>query len=120
MLNNDSLRFEVTLPVDDSDRSVVFFTLMIEGLPVPLESTVNGNVLTMSDTIRDIIIPDVELFGITLTITADVIGNGTATVVEDDINGNIDLELIVTEPNIPIPGVPTEFTDNCILVGSRL
>ena len=119
LLNNDSLRFEITPPVDDSDRSIVFFTLMIDGLPLPLESTVSGNVLTVSDTIRDIVIPalDIPIVG-TINITADVIGNGTATVVGDDINGSIDLQLTITEPtNNPL--LPSEIIDNCLLTGSR-
>ena len=119
LLNNDSLRFEITPPVDDSDRSIVFFTLMIDGLPLPLESTVSGNVLTVSDTIRDIVIPalDLPIIG-TINITADVIGNGTATVVGADINGSIDLQLTITEPtNNPL--LPSEIIDNCLLTGSR-
>jgi len=117
-LNSDSLNFEVKVPVDDQDKSKVFFTLFIDGFPVDLESTVMGNILTMSDTVRDFVIPDVDLpvLGPT-TVTADVIGNGSAMVVGDEVNGSIDLEMNISDPSFP--GVPLDFADNCILFGKR-
>jgi len=118
ILNSDSLNFEVKVPVDDQDKSQVFFSLLIGGFPVDLESTVMGETLTMSDTIRDFVIPDVDLpvLGST-TITADVIGNGSATVSGDDVDGSIDLEMNITDP--AFPGVPLDFMDNCILFGKK-
>ncbi len=106
-LNNDSLTFEIKEPVDDSDKSIAILALSF----VDLASTINGNELILSDTIRGLVIPDVELLG---TITADVIGNGVAILEGDSISGNIDLELDITSP----PGLPT-IIDNCTLTGVR-
>lgn len=117
VLNSDSLTFEVKEPVDASEpKSTAYFSLLISGFPVDLESTVMGNTLTMSDTIRDFVIPDVDLpiLGST-TITADIIGNGSATVMDADgtIDGSIDLEMLVTEP------ISLTISDNCLLFGNK-
>lgn len=118
ILNNDSLQFEVKLPVDDSDKSRVFFSLLVNGFSLDLESRVEGDILTMSDTITGLIIPDADIPILGPTdITADVIGNGTAMVMGELIEGSLELQLEITDP--AIPGFPLDFTDICILTGTR-
>jgi len=64
-------------------------------------------------------IPDVDIpiIGST-TVTADVIGNGTATLPDEDtLDGSIDLTMDISDPSIP--GLPSVYNDNCILIGRR-
>ena len=108
IINSDSLVFSITEGVND-DVSNVVISLSIDGFPIPLRATIMGDEMTVSDRLEGVMIPDIPLLG---TITADVIGSGSATFSEStntldgDITITIDSEdLLILNPVMDMCGL---------------
>ena len=105
-INSDSLNFEIKEPVDDSDRNVAILSLSIDGFPVDLAGMVEGDTFTLRDTLRDVVISN-------LNLTADaVIGVGSAVILPDEtLSGTI---------NLTIQSILPDISDDCIIVGMKI
>ena len=115
-LDNDSLMFSISEPVDITDAFEVILTLQIDGIPVNLEGNVSANTLTIDDTLQNFTIPNFLPLGMdTIDITVDVIGLGNAVISDDEqtIEGPLNLRLEFTDGSGFIE-------DDCFLVGERL
>ena len=105
-INSDSLAFEIKEPVDDSDKSVAVLSLTIDGLGVDFNGRMEGNTFTVSDTLTDVMIPN-------LGLTADrVTGNGSAEILADGtLSGSITLGLTA---------LIIDIEDECTIVGEKI
>lgn len=115
VLNSDSLVFNITEAVED-DVSKVIFNLVVEGFPIPLEATVDGDKVIVDDKIEGVTIPSVEVIpGLPIDLIADVTGVGEALYNESDdsITGTIEITLDVTSP------LPQSVGDICAVFGKK-
>ncbi len=116
VLDSDSLEFVIKEAVAD-DRQLVVLGLLIEGIPVDLEGMINGNELIIRDTFTNFAIPDfpnpVDSTQ-TLTLIANVIGDGTATLSADEttITGVLNLDIQATDGSL-------NAQDMCDLIGTK-
>jgi len=115
LINSDSLVFSITEGVDDNVSNVIF-NLVIEGLPVPLRGTVDGDVVTVDDKLEGVTIPGVEIVpGVPVTIMADVTGQGSATYTESakTLAGEINITIEATSP------ITLTVMDACAMMGVK-
>lgn len=118
ILDSDSLAFTIKEPVDQSDKSLVIFSMIIDNFPVDLESTIEGDVLTIDDTEENFVIPGVVLVpdSMAMNITADVTGLGSATLTADNqLNGTLNLTIVSKDASSQ-----TTLLDICVLMAEKL
>lgn len=108
-VSNDSLIIKIDPSLDETNKSEVILNIPISGVDVSLRGTVANGTLTINDELKDVVIPDVPFIG---TIMGDVLGEGTATMSNDNntLNGNV-----MVTVKTPI----TDIVDNCTIVGQR-
>lgn len=110
-LSNDSLTVIIEPGLDPDEKNSIIVSIEIMGFPIPFRGTVSGDTLTIMDELKDATIPDLPLIG---TITADVLGEGTATLSSDlnTLTGNVNL-------TISAAILPADIGGDCQLVGTR-
>ncbi len=110
-LSNDSLLIVIEPGLDENDKSSIILSLEVMGILISFRGSVDGETLTIMDELKDAVLPDLPTIG---TITADVVGTGSATLSSDlsTIDGTVNL--VVTAAGLPVP-----ITGECTLVGMR-
>ncbi|MBT8190515.1 MAG: hypothetical protein HKN67_04740 [Saprospiraceae bacterium] len=108
-VSNDSLIIKIDPSLDEANKTEVILNIPISGVDVSLRGTVANGTLTISDELKDVVIPNVPFIG---TIMGDVIGEGSATMSNNNntLNGNV-----MVTVKTPL----TDIVDNCTIVGQR-
>ena len=111
-LDNDSLMFSISEPVEQESAFAVILTLIIDQIPVNLDGVIDGNTLIIDDTLPNFTLPDFPIDGVSTTV--NIIGLGNAVFSDDGqrMEGPLTLTLQLTDGS-------GSFEDTCILVGMR-
>lgn len=115
-ISTDSLVFTISEALDADDKSGVILELTLGGFPVPisLEGSVAGDILSISSTLEDVTIPNIPVLG---TIMADVEGEGSATI--DDASGTLAGNVMVTVTSPALVFLGGSLTDDCTITGMK-
>ncbi len=106
VINQDTVEFEITQPVDPNEKSKVTISFVVTGLPISLEATVNGNNLTFADiTLNNI---PFEVSGV--MVDADITFSGGASISGDQITANLMVSALAAGLNL---------ADDCVLTGTK-
>ena len=108
-VNNDSLIIKIDPSLDQTNKSEVILNIPISGVDVALRGSVANGTLTINDELKDVVIPNVPIVG---TVMGDVVGEGTATMSNDNntLTGNV---------MVTVKTAFTDIVDNCTIVGQR-
>ena len=111
-LDNDSLMFSISEPVEIESAFAVILTLIIDQIPVDLDGIIDGNTLIIDDTLPNFTLPDFPVDGVSTTV--NIIGLGNAVFSDDrqTMEGPLTLRLEFTDGSGFIE-------DTCTLIGTR-
>lgn len=112
-LDNDSLMFSVKEPVAPTDINHVILVLQIDGLPVELNGSINGNSLIIDDTVENLSVPDFPIDGVATIVDVTGLGNSTLSSDEQSMAGELKLTLVFADGS-------GQVEDTCGLTGNKL
>ena len=107
VINQDSVEFEITDPVDPNEKAKVTISFIVTGIPISFEADVDGNDLTF-DPLELTNIP-IEIAG--EMVEADLTFSGGAT-----IDGNTLTAVISVTAEV----LGLQLADECTLVGDKV
>jgi hypothetical protein len=114
VIGSDSIAFTIEESLDATNKNGILLNLTLASVPIPiaLEGTVSGDVLSISSLLTGVTIPGLPVIG---TIMGDVEGTGSATITSDVLTGNVTVKVI--SPALVFLG--GSISDNCVLVGTK-
>lgn len=106
VINQDTVEFEITEPVDPEEKSKVTISFVVTGIPISLEADVDGNDLMFEDiTLANI---PFEIAGV--MVEADITFSGGAV---------IDGDVITATLNVSALAAGLMLSDMCTLIGNK-
>jgi len=105
--NSDSLVFSIDPAIAVTDLNGIILNLSIDGNPLALAGSVSGDTLFIMDEITGV---PIDIMG--LSVNGNVAGDGSATIANNNLSGEIELELSTA-------GLPIVLTDKCVLTGEK-
>jgi len=110
-LSNDSISFSIIEGLDPDVTSDIILELIVDGFPLAIAGTVDGDVLILMQELNGVPVP--TPLG---EFPGDVTAVGMATVTDDDqsLTATLDLDVLVESPlgNLPV-------ADMCGIIGSK-